>query len=56
MEDDRLRRDHLRSAIENLVPRQDTGLYNTVAAAYEAVLANYDDESTKPRRVDHRRW
>lgn len=45
MEDDRLRRDHLLSAIDSLIPRQDTGLYNTVAAAYEAALANYDDES-----------
>ena len=33
------------TAIAGLVPRQDTGLYNTVAAAYEAVLANYDEES-----------
>ena len=45
MEDNRLRREHLVTAIAGLVPRQDTGLYNTVAAAYEAVLANYDEES-----------
>lgn len=45
MEDDRRRRDHLLSAIDGLVPRTDTGLYNALAAAYDAVLANYDDES-----------
>jgi len=46
MEDDRLRREHLLSAVAGLTPYADTGLYNALSAAYDAMLANYDDEST----------
>lgn len=45
MEDDRFRRDHLLGAISGLTARDDTGLYNTIAAAYDTVLANYDEDA-----------
>jgi Ca-activated chloride channel family protein len=46
MGDGRTRRQHILSAIDGLVPLTDTGLYNTIQAAYDAVLANYDDAAT----------
>lgn len=46
MEDGRTRHEQLLSAVENLVPVADTGLYNTIQAAYDTVLANYDPEAT----------
>lgn len=46
MEDSRSRRAHVLSAIDNLEPRADTGLYNTIQAAYDTVLGNYDPEAT----------
>jgi Ca-activated chloride channel homolog len=46
MFDNRTRREHILSAIEGLVPLTDTGLYNTIQAAYDEVLANYDENTT----------
>jgi Ca-activated chloride channel family protein len=46
MEDGRDRREHTLQAIDNLAPLSDTGLYNTIAAAYDAVLGNYDPEAS----------
>jgi Ca-activated chloride channel homolog len=46
MGDNRTRRDHLVTSIGGLVPLTDTGLYNTIAAAYDAVLDNYDEDAT----------
>lgn len=46
MEDSRSRRAHVLTAIDNLEPRADTGLYNTIQAAYDTVLGNYDPEAT----------
>jgi Ca-activated chloride channel family protein len=46
MEDGRDRREHTLQAIDNLAPLADTGLYNTIAAAYDAVLGNYDPEAS----------
>jgi Ca-activated chloride channel family protein len=45
MFDNRSRRDHVLSAVGNLVPLTDTGLYNTIQAAYEEVLANYREDA-----------
>jgi Ca-activated chloride channel family protein len=46
MEDGRSRRDHMLEAIGGLTPATDTGLYNTIQAAYDAVQANYDPDAT----------
>jgi Ca-activated chloride channel homolog len=46
MFDNRTRRDHILSAIDGLVPQTDTGLYNTLQAAYDEVLANYEENAT----------
>lgn len=46
MFDSRSRRDHILSAIDGLAPQTDTGLYNTLQAAYDEVLANYDQDAT----------
>jgi Ca-activated chloride channel homolog len=46
LDDGRPRRDHLTEAIDNLVARDDTGLYNTIQAAYDAVLGNYQPDAT----------
>jgi Ca-activated chloride channel family protein len=46
MEDGRTRRAQLQDAVANLTPVADTGLYNTIQAAYNAVLAGYDPEAT----------
>lgn len=43
MVDNRTRREHILTAIDNLTPLTDTGLYNTIQAAYDTVLSNYDD-------------
>jgi Ca-activated chloride channel family protein len=45
LEDGRSRREHLYTAVGNLVPVTDTGLYNTIQAAYDAVLGSYDPEA-----------
>lgn len=45
MEDGRTRRQQLLDAAANLVPVADTGLYNTIQAAYDTVLASYDPEA-----------
>jgi Ca-activated chloride channel homolog len=39
-----VRRDALATAIDRLTPSGDTGLYNSVAAAYQTVLARYRDD------------
>ena len=39
-----VRREALTTAIEGLAPSGDTGLYNTVAAAYQTVLDRYRDD------------
>lgn len=44
--DGRTRRQWLRDEIDGLTGAADTGLYNTIRAAYDAVLANYDDAAT----------
>jgi Ca-activated chloride channel family protein len=46
LEDGRTRRDHLFAAVENLVPVADTGLYNTIQAAFDTVLGSFDPEAT----------
>jgi Ca-activated chloride channel family protein len=46
LEDGRTRREQLTDAINTLDTAADTGLYNTIQAAYDAVLANYDDTAT----------
>lgn len=46
MEDGRSRREQLLDAVANLQPVADTGLYNTIQAAYDTVLASYDPEAT----------
>ncbi len=46
MGDGRTRREHILSSIQSLAPRGDTGLYNTIQAAYDTVLANYIPDST----------
>jgi Ca-activated chloride channel family protein len=46
LEDGRTRRQQLVDAINGLGTAADTGLYNTIQAAYDAVLANYDDAAT----------
>jgi Ca-activated chloride channel family protein len=40
------RREFLISEIENLVGRSDTGLYNSIQAAFDTMVANYDPEAT----------
>lgn len=44
--DGRTRREQLLDAIGDLVPATDTGLYNTIQAAYDTVLGSYDPEAT----------
>ena len=46
MFDGRSRREHLISEVENLFGRSDTGLYNSIQAAFDEMLANYDPEAT----------
>lgn len=46
LEDGRTRRDHLLESAASLRPQADTGLYNTVQAAFDSVLAGYDPEAT----------
>jgi Ca-activated chloride channel homolog len=46
MADNRTRREHILAEVDALVPRSDTGLYNTIQAAYDEVLANYDPNAT----------
>jgi Ca-activated chloride channel family protein len=46
LEDGRTRREHLAEAINNLTAREDTGLYNTIQAAYDAVLGSYQPDAT----------
>jgi Ca-activated chloride channel homolog len=46
MGDSRTRREHMLDAIAGLVPLTDTGLYNTIQAAYDTVLDNYDADAT----------
>ncbi len=41
---DSVRRDAMAAALKALVPSGDTGLYNTVAAAYQTVLDRYRDD------------
>ena len=41
---EQVRRDAMTAALKGLVPSGDTGLYNTVAAAYQAVLDRYRDD------------
>ena len=43
--DGRTRRQQLIDAIDSLDTAADTGLYNTIQAAYDEVLANYDEEA-----------
>jgi Ca-activated chloride channel family protein len=45
LEDGRVRREQLLAGIDALATAADTGLYNTIQAAYDTVLANYDDEA-----------
>lgn len=46
MADNRTRREHILGAVDQLAPLSDTGLYNTIQAAYDTVLANYEEEAT----------
>lgn len=46
MGDNRTRRELILDEINQLVPLTDTGLYNTIQAAYDTVLANYDENAT----------
>jgi Ca-activated chloride channel family protein len=46
LEDGRTRRAQLQEAVTNLVPVADTGLYNTIQAAYDTVLGSYDAAAT----------
>lgn len=46
MEDGRSRREQLLDAVNNLVPQADTGLFNTIQAAYDSVLGSYDPDAT----------
>jgi Ca-activated chloride channel homolog len=46
MGDSRTRREHMLDAIAGLVPLTDTGLYNTIQAAYDTVLDNYHADAT----------
>jgi Ca-activated chloride channel family protein len=46
LEDGRSRRDQTLDGINALEPRADTGLYNTIQAAYDTVLGSYDPEAT----------
>jgi Ca-activated chloride channel family protein len=46
LEDGRSRRQQFIDAINGLDTEADTGLYNTIQAAYDTVLANYDDAAT----------
>ncbi|MPZ28567.1 MAG: VWA domain-containing protein [Micromonosporaceae bacterium] len=46
LEDGRSRRQQLLDAVDNLVPRADTGLYNTIQAAYDTLLGSYDPDAT----------
>ena len=46
LEDGRTRRQQLLDSVANLAPLADTGLYNTIQAAYDTVLASYDPEAT----------
>jgi Ca-activated chloride channel family protein len=41
---DAVRRDAMAAALKALAPKGDTGLYNTVAAAYQSVLDRYRDD------------
>ncbi|QSB12608.1 VWA domain-containing protein [Natronosporangium hydrolyticum] len=45
MEDGRTRREHIIEAAQFLEPVGDTGLYNTIQAAYDTVLGNYDPDA-----------
>jgi Ca-activated chloride channel homolog len=45
LEDGRTRREHLSEAIDNLAAQADTGLYNTIQAAYDAVLGSYQADA-----------
>jgi Ca-activated chloride channel family protein len=46
MEDGRTRREQLQDAVASLAPVADTGLYNTIQAAFDTVLASYDPDAT----------
>jgi Ca-activated chloride channel family protein len=46
MFDNRTRREHILTAVDGLEPLTDTGLYNTIQAAYDTMLANYDEDAT----------
>ncbi len=46
MGDNRTRREHILDAVAGLVPLTDTGLYNTIHAAYDTVLDNYQEDAT----------